>query len=158
MHKFKRIFLMLLIVSLLNIEVALMLSSCGNLESEDLAFECVIDESYFIDYEITTENKIKIRYSICFINHTEDDLVVQSLSFTFKKKDISGWLKYEDSFDCLEEHGNILGTRINAFEKVNVTFVFEGEYLGGKVNETLSFKQCVFCLGRADQVFDESND
>lgn len=104
------------------------------------------EESYFESYEIVN-NTISFHYSICFVNNTPYDTTI-SLRAKFKQQDIKGWLKQEDYYPGCDKNGERLYQTIKAGEKVNISYQFTGEYLGGTVNENLSFPQKLIILER----------
>lgn len=59
----------------------------------------------------------------------------------FKRSELRGWVKYSDSFLGLDDNGEYKYQIIGPGEKVDVVYVFEGEYLGGTANEKLSFPE-----------------
>ena len=91
----------------------------------------------FVDYEIIDE-KIRFGYSICFVNDSENSHKV-SLSAKFNSEELRGWLKNNGFFLGCNENGEILSEEILPETKKNIIFYFEGEYLGGNVNNELSF-------------------
>lgn len=113
-------------------------SGLENNDDQGYSLRWLKEESYFVDYEITSANTIKFRYSICLVNDTEDDITV-SLSAKFEKNELKGWVEQDDFFLGCDENGNWLYQEIKGGEKKNVIFVFEGKYLGGDPNENLSF-------------------
>lgn len=70
-----------------------------------------------------------------FYNKTEDDEIL-GLSFKFNQSELSGWVE-GDWFETLDKDGNEKKIKIKAHCKKRVTMYFEGDYLGGKVNENL---------------------
>lgn len=118
------------------------LVSCSSAkEPEDLSdtFQYLPDKSYFVNYEIDG-NTVRFRYSICFVNNTKENMEV-NLSAQFQKSELRGWIKYEAFYDGCDETGEMLYETVKAGETKHITFVFEGEYLGGDVNEALSFPE-----------------
>ncbi len=105
----------------------------------DSPFYWVHEKSHFVDYEINGD-RIKFRYSIHFVNSSNDDMQV-SLSAKFKSKELKGWLKKESFFKGCDQNGEMLYAIIKANDKADVIFSFEGEYLGGEVNKNLSFPE-----------------
>lgn len=95
------------------------------------------EESYFVDYEIDGDI-IRFRYALCFENSLDDDLSVSIWTASFKKSETKGWLKNDGPIVGYVDNYERSYT-IRSGEKVTVIFVFEGEYLGGPVNEELSF-------------------
>ena len=119
----------------------LLLPFAGEPESETY-FRWVPEESYLIDYEITPENKIKLRCSIRFVNEWDEDCAVD-LQIQFFAKETRGWMKNEALFGE-EENAQTLYPIIKAGETRDVVMIFEGEYLGGPVNEDLSFENALW--------------
>ena len=99
----------------------------------------VPEKSHFVDYEIDGD-RIKFRYSIHFVNSFNDDMQV-SLSAKFNSKELKGWLKNESFFKGCDQNGEMLCAIVKADSSADVIFTFEGEYLGGEVNENLSFPE-----------------
>lgn len=85
------------------------------------------EESYFIDYTIK-EDTIQIRYSFCFENHIDSDLIV-SVSATFDSK------KHFDYHNCyfLTFEDGSRYFRVNALEKSNYILILEKEYSGEEI-------------------------
>ena len=94
-------------------------------------------KSFFVDYTID-KDVVKFRYSICFVNNTETDQIV-SISAKFKSKELKKWIKNEGYFDGCDTNGHDLYAKIKKGEKTNIIFTFKGQYLGGAVNQNLSF-------------------
>ena len=101
----------------------------------------VREESYLLNYTIQ-DNSIQLRYSFCFQNQTGYDLRLNGFVVDLRKRDLKGWLKYEDSYDGVLENGedDIL---ILSGERINVILVIEGEYLGGDVNTNFRINHIV---------------
>jgi len=122
--------------------VFMVVTICGcNANSEPSKFRIIEEESFFAGYEIKGDRVI-FSYSICFANDYEDDIHVE-LDARFKKSELKGWFERDDKDDFIAgttvigEWGE--GDIIKGGEKKNVLFYFEGKYLGGEVNENLSF-------------------
>lgn len=110
-------------------------SSPDDVESGGLTWDT--NECKMLDYHISGD-RIQIRYSVRMVNNNKDeDLEVSYFGLYFDRKDVSGWLKYERSYDCFLESGQT-SVVIPSGEYVDVILLFEGEYLHGKVNENLS--------------------
>lgn len=92
----------------------------------------VKDQSYLLDYTIQ-DNSIELRYSFRFENHTGYDLRINGFVVDLRKKDLKGWLKYEDYYNGMLENGED-DIMIRSGEKIDVVLVLKGEYLGGEVN------------------------
>ena len=143
--KFKRIICMIIVVADL-----LFLASCrfipaGLTETNDNTETgfWIRNESYFVDYTIKGD-KIQFRYSFCFQNLSDYDMILYAFSATFRKRDLKGWLKYEKGIEGVLDNGEdkvLLPTG----QKMNVVLVFEGEYLGGEVNEDVFIKHIGMC-------------
>jgi len=128
---------------------AVALSSCSQKESRTNVNETlhwIPEESTFVDYVIDGD-RIRFRYSVCFKNGTKDDQCI-SLSATFRRDELSEWVKYEPLFEGCDESGERLETVIRSGEKKKVLYVFEGEYLGGPVNTRLSFPEYLTLVNR----------
>lgn len=107
--------------------------------SEEPSFEFLPEESYMEGYELTDHGTVKIRYSICFINNTESDITVGP-AVRFRKRELRGWMENR-LLHGYDENGEYI--KVKANRKENITVIFEGEYLGGPVNENLSFPKTV---------------
>ncbi len=107
---------------------------------EEKSFYWLPEESFFVDYDIVDEKTIKFRYTICFVNNLDVDTTI-SLSAKFDKKELAGWVVQTDGFMGCDENGELLYKEIKQGEKEFVTVTFEGKYLGGEVNENLSFPE-----------------
>ena len=60
----------------------------------------------------------------------------------FIKKELDGWLRYEKFFIGTDDNDGLLKYGlIKPKEKTNIIYTFEGNYLGGTVNDTLSFPE-----------------
>ncbi len=68
---------------------------------------------------------------------TESDTTI-CVSAKFKNKELKGWVE-PDIFTGNDENGDMVYQKIHTGEKTSVVFVFEGKYLGGTINENLSF-------------------
>ena len=134
---------------LLGIVMITALSACGKQRDSEPTLHWLKEESRFVDYEITDENTVKFRYSICFVNDTEEDATV-TVSAKFNKKELADWVEAEgqDFFTGCDENGEMLYAVIESGEKKNVTVVFEGNYLGGTVNEALSFPEELMLMSK----------
>ena len=105
-------------------------------ENNDNTLHWLSKESKFVGYEISGDI-VKFRYSICFVNNSQYTANI-SLSAKFKSSELKGWMKSEKFLTGLGEDGKLKKEKIEPGEKINVIFVFEGKYLGGKVNENIS--------------------
>lgn len=105
-------------------------------EEKDVLY-WVPEESNFVQYEIVDE-KIRFSYSICFVNDSEEAQTI-SLSAKFNSNELEGWIKNSGFFLGNNEQGELLKEEISPGTKENITFYFEGDYLGGTVNNELSF-------------------
>lgn len=94
----------------------------------------VPEKSHFAEYEIV-EDKIRFVYEIYFVNESDEDAEIM-LSASFKSSDLKGWVKNQNSFICLNSY-----ERIEKDESKAIRFTFEGDYLGGEVNENLSLPE-----------------
>lgn len=132
MDKHKR-FLLLLVVALL------VFTSCKKHTVPVTAIEqnrllWVKEECHFVDY-IIKDDTIIFRYSFCFDNQSRHDIIISSFTASFAPKELEGWVAYNDFFFGKTDQPEIL---IHDGEKAIVTISFEGDYLGGEVNEDLS--------------------
>lgn len=96
-------------------------------------------ESYFVDYEIT-DNTVKFRYAICFVNNSGSDCSV-TLSAKFHTKDLKGWTENNDFLDGCDENGEWVSHVIPNGEKVVHTYCFTVPYSGGTVNTDIQFPE-----------------
>lgn len=119
--------------------IMVFLTSCLNYNQEKSAIEWIPEESHFVDYEIN-ENRIKFQYSICFNNNSNESFDI-GITAKFNKSELNKWLKYEDFFIGEDKNGKMNYETILPKEKRNISYYFEGEYLGGLVNEQLSFPE-----------------
>ena len=130
----------LLLDIILIIIIPITLTSCTNNHSDEIALSFIPEESNFVDYEINGD-RIKFRYSICFYNHTSEPTEI-GVSAKFIKKELDGWLRYEKFFIGTDDNDGLLKYGlIKPKEKTNIIYTFEGNYLGGTVNDTLSFPE-----------------
>lgn len=120
----------------------LLLPFAGEPESNETVFRWIAEESYLIDYEITAENTVKLRCSLRFENKTDEDLAID-VHLQFFPEETRGWMKNADLFGK-EENGETIDPIIKAGETRDVIIIFEGEYLGGPVNEDLSFENAMW--------------
>lgn len=97
------------------------------------------DESHFVDYCIDGDSVI-FRYSICFVNNSEHDTGVK-ISAKFSTKELEGWVRDDGFFEGCSENGEWEYQNIKSGEKKNFVFSFKGKYLGGVVNQNLSFPE-----------------
>lgn len=99
------------------------------------------NESYFVDYAIEGD-RIQFRYSFCFQNLSDYDLILYSIGARFRKRDLKDWLKYEKRFDGVPDNSDH-EIHLKSGQKMNVVLVFEGEYLGGEVNKDIYIKRII---------------
>ncbi len=100
------------------------------------------NKSSFAGYTIENK-KVYFNYEVCFANRAKEDTII-SVGATFKAKELKGWVKEKElsnSFFAKEENGNLSRYSIPANSEKKVTLKFVGEYLGGTVNENLSFPE-----------------
>ncbi len=97
------------------------------------------EKSYFVDYEIIDEDTVKFRYSICLENILNEPTNV-AIGVTFDEKELNGWVT-PDFFIGYDDVGEMLYATVDPKTVKNVVFTFFGEYLGGEVNEELSFPE-----------------
>lgn len=121
-------------------------SGClGMYKEEETSISWEPEKSHFVDYEIDGD-RIKFRYSIHFANDYDEDITI-SLSVKFKSKELKKWVKADKDiggfFNGCDQNGEMLYTTIKAGEQVDIVYVFIGEYLGGEVNENLSFPETI---------------
>lgn len=132
------------------ISIVSALCSCSN-RSEQKGCYPVDEQSYFDGYEITND-KVKFRYSIHFVNELDSscDIAIYAI---FDKSELSDWVKNNDvdseenQFEGLKKDcSDRLTVNLKAHESKDIIFTFEGKYLGGKVNENLSFPTDIILL------------
>ena len=99
-------------------------------------------ESKLVDVKIV-DNKVQLYYSICFDNQYDHSIWVSSVTGGFSRFDCWRWMKYEKAFVAETEDGQN-GVLLPPKTKMSVIFVFEGEYLGGKINEDMRLDSLVF--------------
>ena len=139
----RKIVFIALAIILVVILISAIFNSCHN--SKDIVFGWDAEKSFFVDYNIKG-NTVFIRYSICYVNNTDKDYYVSAPVASFKSRETKGWAK-DNSFIGNFEDGEAEHC-IKAHSKENIIIVFEGEYLGGKVNEKLSPpKNMIFSTG-----------
>ncbi len=128
----------LLVISILFI--FLLICGCSAIENDDSVLTWNTEKSGFSEYYIKN-NKVYFDYKICFENHLEENLTI-SVCAIFKSKELKGWIKESDlSNIAVDENENIARYSIPAKSEKTVTLKFVGEYLGGTVNENLSFPE-----------------
>ena len=132
------------------ISIVSALCSCSN-RSEQKGCYPVEEQSYFDGYEIIND-KVKFRYSIHFVNELDSSCDV-AIYAIFDKSELSDWVKNNDvdseenQFEGLKKDGSDrLTVNLKAHESNDIIFTFEGKYLGGKVNENLSFPTDIILL------------
>ena len=110
------------------------------------------EESQFVQYEIV-EDTVVFEYAICFENHTRYDIKITYLAARFKKSELKKWVEYQKTFTgvCQNDSSDVI---IKAGEKVSIPYSFEGKYLGGEVNETLSIPNSILF---ASSIHDEAD-
>ncbi len=111
----------------------------------------VPEECYFVDYEIDG-NRIKFRYAFTWFNDTDDDTMVEGFQCKFKRSEIKKWLDPDKDGNWLPAKNEIgddsVAFIVPANSKCTVVLTFEGEYLGGEVNENLSYPiDCLMVMG-----------
>ena len=137
----KSIFVITLIIIILIIGIFLLNSHLSALKKDKIErLYWVSEESYFVDYEIVDSKKVRFRYSICFVNNTKNDMTI-SLGAKFKQSEIKEWLKQSEFLTGYNDNHEPLYSKILSGEKKNIIFMFEGEYLNGKINRNLSFPE-----------------
>ena len=128
------------LVLIFTLVLCFLFSGClDTYKSEETSISWEPEKSHFADYEINGD-RIKFRYSIHFVNSSNDDMPV-SLSAKFNSKELKGWLKNESFFKGCDQNGEMLYAIVKADSPADVIFTFEGEYLGGEINENLSFPE-----------------
>ena len=111
----------------------------------------VPEKSRFEDYKIE-KDKVRFCYSIYFINY-EDEALKVSLGAKFEQSELEGWFSPQDTdeyLDGLDEKGEKLYAVIKPKEKKRVKFWFKGKYIGGKVNNELSFPELIPVIQNPD--------
>ncbi|MBQ2676082.1 MAG: hypothetical protein IJF54_01605 [Clostridia bacterium] len=95
-------------------------------------------KSKFVGYEITDKNTVQLRYSLCFENNEDWDLSVSYISAEFDEEKLNGWMDYREAFVGYIEGAEDKNIIVKSGEKKMVDVIFEGTYLGGKVNADMS--------------------
>lgn len=126
--------------------LTIIVNICGcsydfNRNEEIAGLRWIESDSFFVDYRIDG-NKVTFRYSIHLIN-TSENAKKFSLSAKFKKSEINSWVIPEDNgyLTGYVEDDDSLYKTIKSKEEVDVIYTFEGDYLGGTINENLSFPE-----------------
>ena len=114
--------------------VMLLLTGCAFHKDQPSEFYWIPEESYFAGYKIVGD-KVVFAYSICFVNDGEEDYAA-NVSAKFKRSELSKWVEYKDFF-----LGSAEDETVKAGTKKNITYYYEGKYLGGEVNTELSFPE-----------------
>ena len=104
-------------------------------------FTWVKEESTLVDISVA-DNTVHLYYSICFDNQYDHEVDVWAVTVGFSRFALLGWLKYQDAFVGNPIDGSTKVT-IPPNTKTSVVFVFQGEYLGGKINEKLRIRGLV---------------
>ena len=107
-------------------------------DSDRKYFKWVKEESVLVDVKVV-DNTVQLYYSLCFDNRYDHEVDVWAISVDFSRYSLLGWLKYQDAFVGDPIDGSTKVT-IPPSTKTSVVFVFQGEHLGGKVNEKLQIR------------------
>ena len=107
-------------------------------EGKEPSITFVQEESFFVDYRIIDDSIVEFKYSLCLRNNDYRDIRVR-LSAKFNEKELDGWVECQDYFKGYDEDGDLAYRLVESQEKVNLIYIFRGKYLGGSVNEQLSF-------------------
>ena len=104
-------------------------------------FKWVEEESILVDAK-AVDNTVQLYYSLCFDNRYDHEVDVWAVTVNFSRFALRGWLQYQDAFVGDPIDGSTKVT-IPPNTKMSVVFVFQGEYIGGKVNEKLRIRRLV---------------
>lgn len=107
-------------------------------------FAWIQEESMLVDVKIE-DNNVQLFYSICFDNRYDHGVTVSSVVAKFSQYDLLGWLHYQDAF-VAETTDGCNSVIIPPETKMSVTFIFQGEYLGGEIDEDLRFASLVYMV------------
>ena len=139
-------FLRRLLICFIMITLAFTSVACTSKDTEstmpDEYFAWLRKESGLVEAKIVGD-KVQLYYSVCFDNQYDIGILVSSVVGGFSRLDCWGWMKYEKAFVAETEDGQN-EVLIPPKTKMSVIFVFEGEYLGGKVNEDITLDSLVF--------------
>ena len=123
--------------------------AASDMNPESETFRWVKEESHFVDYQVKGET-VQFRYVFCFENHTDHDIRLSSFTASFRKDDLKDWIRYQQFYSGTPENGES-DVLIGKGNKMSVMFVFEGEYLGGIINENLLAEDLVMIQRIADE-------
>lgn len=126
---------------LLILSLSVLTWGCGTHDTshDDASIHWIPEESGFVDFEVSGDY-VKFRYRICFVNETREDIGIK-LTATFDPDELAGWIEYKDFYDGLNDQGKWDYQTVNASGKTELVFTFQGKYLGGSINNSLSFPQ-----------------
>lgn len=105
----------------------------------------VREKSLCTDISIQND-RVVLTYSLHFENTSDDDYWVCYPQASFRRIELLGWMEY-GVFPGYGKAGENTFL-IPANDSVDVIVVFEGNYLGGKVNENISPPSIVFIQKR----------
>ena len=97
-------------------------------------WQWIREDSYLVDIELDADNEtVTVLYSFCFTNPTEDTYALAPISANFARKDLAGWMKYQQFFRGERPDGDYY-TLLQPQTTTNVVYSFSGEYLGGEIS------------------------
>ena len=125
--------------------VAFLLCAITGCSAEDTTYKTdrkyftwVKEESTLVNIRVV-DNTVYLYYSIYFDNQYDHEVDVWAITVRFSRYSLRGWLKYQKVFVGDPVDGSTKVT-IPPSTKTSVVFVFQGEYLGGKINEKLRIR------------------
>lgn len=110
---------------------------------DDGRFRWVGDENDLLLIEVEG-NTVRLYYEFCFENTLAYGIEASFIVVNFSIIDTWGWLKYERSYDAKNLDGSESCLYVPAGTRKSTVFVFEGEYLGGPVNDSIEIQNLVF--------------
>ena len=128
-----------IIILTLIVTISIILSSCVNKDDDESLLKWIPEKSYFTSYSVKN-NIVIFGYMIHFVNNSTNEYKIR-ISAKFKSGDLKGWIKNKDFFEGCDEDGNWLESVLYPQQETDVVFWFEGEYLGGIVNDNISFPE-----------------
>lgn len=101
----------------------------------------VRDQSYCLDISVQ-HDRVYLTYSFHFENTSDNDYWVCYPQAKFSRIELFGWMEY-DNFSGYGENGEKTFL-VPANDDVDIIVTFEGNYLGGRVNDKISTPSIVF--------------
>jgi len=96
------------------------------------------EDCFLVDVKVDEESEtVEMLYSLRFVNHSDKTYKLSLLSASFSWIDLMGWMEYDYFFDGERLDGEYY-TYLPPHETVDVVFVFEGKYLGGRVKKEIA--------------------